>query len=245
MMENKNPVFSQGVVGDVQSIEGAPMTVSGTMNKLILCMFIMIASGAAVWQQFTLGYMDKVNMLMMAGLVIGLISGFAIIFKRDWAPVLTPVYAFAEGALLGGLSSILEAQFKGIVVQAVALTFMAVLAMAILFKANIIRATEKFRSAIITATFAIAILYFISIIAGFFHIQIPAIYSSSPIGIAFSVIVCAIAAFNLILDFDFVEQGVRQMLPKNYEWYGAFGLMVTIVWLYVEILRLLSKLRDR
>lgn len=245
IMENRNPVFSDNLVGNVQAVAEVPMTVQGTLNKLLLLVCIMAVSGAAVWQQFALGFMDKVNMLMMVGLVVGLITGFAIIFKRDWAPVLTPVYAFAEGALLGGLSSILEAQFKGIVIQAVALTFLAVFSMAVLYKAGLIRATEKFRSTILISTVAIGVLYLISFLGSFFGFQIPAIYSSSPIGIAFSVIVCGIAALNLILDFDFVERGASQFLPKNYEWYGAFGLLVTIVWLYVEILRLLSKLKER
>lgn len=244
-MDSNNPVFSDKLTNNIPTAIGAPMTVQGTLNKLLLSFCIMGASGAVVWQQFALGYMDKVNMLMMAGLIIGLITGFVIIFKQNLAHILTPVYAFAEGALLGGLSAVLEAQFPGIVVQAVALTFMAILSMATLYKTGVIRATEKFRSTLITATFAIFLLYLISWIAGFFHVTIPAINSSSPIGIAFSLLVVGIASFNLIIDFDFIEQGAMRLLPKEYEWYGAFGLMVTIVWLYIEVLRLLSKLKER
>lgn len=244
-MDSNNPVFSDKLTNGIPTAIGAPMTVQGTLNKLILSFLIMGASGAVVWQQFALGYMDKVNMLMMVGLIVGLITGFAIIFKQNLAHILTPVYAFAEGALLGGLSAMLEAQFPGIVIQAVALTFMAVFSMAALYKAGIIRATERFRSTIITATFAIMILYLVSFIAGFFHVTIPAINSPTPIGIGFSLIVVTIASLNLIIDFDFVEQGAARLMPKEYEWYGAFGLMVTIVWLYIEILRLLSKLRER
>lgn len=244
-MDSRNPVFSDKLTNGIQTAIGEPMTIQGTLNKLLISFCIMGASGAVVWQQFTLGYMDKVQMLMIAGLIIGLITGFVIIFKQNLAPVLTPVYAFAEGALLGGLSAMLEGQFPGIVMQAVALTFMAVFSMAALYKAGVIKATERFRSTIITATFAIMILYLVSFIAGFFGVSIPAINSPSPIGIAFSLIVVTIASLNLIIDFDFVEQGAARLMPKVYEWYGAFGLMVTIVWLYIEVLRLLSKLRER
>ncbi len=244
-MTNRNPVFSEKLIQDVQVLDGVPMTVQGTLNKVLILCFIMVISGGAVWQQFSLGYLDKVNMLMISGLIIGLITGFVIIFKQHLAPILSPVYAFAEGALLGGLSCMFEKQFPGIVVQAVALTFMAIISMAVLYKAGLIRATEKFRSTLLIATGAIAILYLIQLVLFFFHITIPALYSSNPIGIAFSLLVVGVAALNLILDFDFIERGSERLLPKSYEWYGAFGLLVTIVWLYIELLRLLSKLKDR
>lgn len=245
MVDSRNPVFNQDMRQNAREAVGVPMTVQGTLTKTIILSLIMCLSGAATWYQFSLGYMDKVNMLMIAGLVIGLIVGFVIIFKQHLAPVLSPVYAFAEGALLGGLSAIFEKQFPGIVIQAVSLTMLAVFSMAVLYKAGIIRATERFRSTIMVATSAIAVFYLIAIIGSFFHFNMSILYSSSPLGIAFSVIVVGIAALNLIIDFDFVEQGAANFLPQQYEWYGAFGLLVTIIWLYIEILRLLSKLKDR
>lgn len=244
-MESRNPVFSDNLTGNIPTAIGVPMTIQGTLNKLMLLFCIMAISGGVVWQQFSLGYLDKVNIIMMIGLVVGLITGFVIIFKQHLAPVLTPVYAFAEGALLGGISAFLETKFPGVVIQAVALTFMTILAMAVLYKAGLIRATEKFRSTIMISTGAIALLYLVSIIASLFGVNIPVFTSSSPISIIFSLIVVTIASLNLIMDFDFIEQGSARLLPKQYEWYGAFGLLVTIVWLYLEILRLLSKLRDR
>lgn len=244
-MDSKNPIFSDKLTGSIEGVMEAPMTVQGALNKTLILVSIMLVSGAAVWQQFALGYMDKVNFLMIVGLIVGLITAFVIIFKQNLAPLLSPVYAFAEGALLGGLSSTLEARFPGIVIQAVALTFLAVFSMALLYKAGVIRATERFRSAIITATASIMIFYLIGIVTSFFGIHLPLLYSSSPISIGFSIVVVGIASLNLIIDFDFIEQGANRFLPKSYEWYGAFGLLVTIVWLYIEILRLLSKIKDR
>ena len=245
MLDSRNPAFNRDIRGNSTEAVGVPMTVQGTLTKTIILSLIMCISGAATWYQFALGYMDKVNMFMIAGLIIGLIVAFVIIFKQHLAPILAPVYAFAEGALLGGLSAIFEAQFPGIVIQAVSLTMLAVFSMAVLYKAGLIRATERFRSTILIATSAIAVFYLIAIIGSFFHFNISVLYSSSPLGIAFSVIVVAIAALNLIIDFDFVEQGSANFLPQYYEWYGAFGLLITIVWLYLEILRLLSKLKER
>lgn len=244
-MDSRNPIFSDKLVGNIEGVMEAPMTVQGALNKTLLLVIIMLISGGAVWQQFSLGYLDKVNMLMMTGLIVGLITGFIIIFKQNLAPLLSPVYAFAEGALLGGLSSTLESTFPGIVIQAVALTFLAIFSMAILYKTGVIRATERFRSTVITATFSIMIFYLIGLVASFFGVHLPLMYSSSPISIGFSVLVVILASMNLIIDFDFIEEGANRFLPKQYEWYGAFGLLVTIVWLYIEILRLLSKLRER
>lgn len=245
-MGSKNPIFSQKFTENIMTAAEAPMTIQGALNKLLILTMIMAVSGAAVWYQFSLGYMDKVMAWTIGGAIIGFILALIIIFKQNTAPTLAPVYAFAEGAFLGGISSIFEASFPGIVIQAVALTFLTVLSMASLYKLGLIKATERFRATIFTATLAIAIFYVINFILYLFHVPMASVlYSSSVVGIAFSVIVCIIAALNLIIDFDFIEQGALNFMPKQYEWYGAFGLMVTIVWLYVEILRLLSKLRSR
>ncbi len=245
-MDSRNPVFSSNLTDGIAVATEAPMTVQGTLNKLLMLFGIMAISGGAVWYQYVLGYADKVSFLTMTGLIVGLVVGFIIAFKQNLAPVLTPVYAFAEGALLGGLSSYFNAMYPGILIQAVALTFLSVFSMAFLYKTGIIRVTERLRSTIITATVAVAIFYLIGLILSLgFHINLSLIYSSSPISIGFSFLMVGLASFNLLLDFDFVEQSASRFLPKQYEWYGAFGLLVTIVWLYIEILRLLSKLREK
>ena len=156
-----------------------------------------------------------------------------------------PVYAVCEGLFLGGISATFEASYPGVVSQAVAGTFAALFAMLILYRTNMIRCTDKFRSVIFIATLSNAAVYLIDFIGGFFHMHVPMINAATPAGIAISAVICVIAALNLIIDFDFIERGSQMMLPKDMEWYGAFGLMVTLVWLYLEILRLLAKLQDR
>lgn len=241
-MKTSNPIFNRDL--DAQVIGGEPMTVSGTMNKTLLLLVCAFIPAAVVWYQALLGYTDKVMMIMTIGLIVGLISAFVIIFKNNTAPYLAPVYAFAEGALLGGLSVMVDMQFPGIAIQAVVFTFIVLFAMLGLYKFKLIRATEKFRSTIIAATFSIMLVYLVTLVASFFNINIPFVFGGGVVGIVFSAIVVILAALNLILDFDFIEQSAYNMLPKHYEWYGAFGLMVTLVWLYMEILRLLSKLRS-
>lgn len=241
-MKTSNPIFNRDL--DVQVLDGAPMTVSGSINKTLILLACAIIPAAVVWYQALLGYTDKVMLIMTIGLIVGLISAFVIIFKNNTAPYLAPVYAFAEGALLGGISVFIESIYPGIAIQAVAFTFIVMFIMLGLFKVKLIRATEKFRSTIFAATFSIMIVYLVSLIGSFFGFQIPFVFGGGVVGIAFSVIVVILAALNLILDFDFIERGAENMLPKYYEWYGAFGLMVTLVWLYMEILRLLSKLRS-
>jgi uncharacterized YccA/Bax inhibitor family protein len=158
---------------------------------------------------------------------------------------MAPIYAISEGVLIGGASLILEQAYPGIAIQAVSLTMLALFSMLALFKAGLIKCSEKFRSVIFISTLSICGIYLINFIGHFFNMQIPFLFTSSPIGIGFSLIVVGIAALNLIIDFDFIEKGSQYFLPKNMEWYGAFGLMVTLVWLYIEIINLLAKLRDR
>lgn len=168
-----------------------------------------------------------------------------IIFKKEWSAYLAPAYAIAEGLFLGAISAMFEAQWNGIVLQAVGLTFGTFIAMLILYRTGVIKATERFKSIVFTATLGIGIFYLIAIVLRMFNIEMPLIHSSGTFGIIFSLVVVAIAALNLILDFDMIEQGAAQGAPKYFEWYASFGLMVTLVWLYLEILRLLSKLNRR
>ena len=242
-----NPILNSSFNPDSRTYElrGEPMTVNGVMNKLFALAVLMTVSGMATWYQFAIGNFDKVNIIMMAGFIVGFILAMLACFVRKTAPVTVPLYAFAEGAALAGISCFLEAQFPGIVVKAVGMTFITLFVMYFLYAARVIKVTEKFRSAIITVTFSILIFYVISWILMLFKIQIPMLYASSPLSIGFSVFVCAVAAFNLLVDFDFIEQATRNFFPKEYEWFGAFGLLATLVWLYIEILNLLAKLNRR
>ena len=156
-----------------------------------------------------------------------------------------PLYALAEGLFLGGVSSLFEARFPGIVMQAVLLTFGTLFALLMAYRSGLVRATENFKLGVVAATGGIALVYLATIVLGFFGIGIPYIHESGLVGIGFSLFVVVVAALNLVLDFDFIETGVEQGAPKYMEWYGAFGLMVTRVWLYIEFLRLLAKLQSR
>jgi len=219
------------------------MTEKGTLNKFFLLFLLVMASASLTWKAFY----DGVNVMpwMWGSLILGFITAMVVMFKKEWAAYLTPVYGLFEGVFLGGISATYNNIFTkspGIITQAVLLTFGVVIAMFILYRFRIIKVTDKVRSIIIMATAGIAIFYLLSIILQMFRVDIPFIHQGSPIGIAFSLFVVVIAAMNLLLDFDMIEKGVAAGAPKYMEWYGAFGLLVTIVWLYLEILRLLSKL---
>lgn len=178
-------------------------------------------------------------------ITIAVIVGFVTIFKKEWAPVTAPAYALCEGLFIGGISAIFEMRFPGIVMQAVALTFGTLFCLLMAYKSGVIKATENFKLGIVAATGAICVIYLVSFVMGFFGASIPMIHSSGPMGIIFSLVVVTIAALNLVLDFDFIEKGATMGIPKYMEWYAAFGLVVTLVWLYIEILRLLAKLQSR
>ena len=219
------------------------MTVNGTLDKTFLLFLCALLPAAYTWNQFVSGFTDKASMLMTVGVIVGFVLALIVAFTKN--KYLTPLYAMCEGLFLGGISAMFNEAYPGIVIQAVLATFAAMFSMLGLYRIGAIKCTDKFRSVIFTATISVAVLYLIQFIGSFFHYSIPAIFGAGTIGIGFSIIVVAIAALNLILDFDFIERGSQMMLPKDYEWYGAFGLMVTLVWLYIEILRLLAKLRDR
>ena len=238
-----NPILNEKFTDQERILEGEPMTVNGTIQITAFLGILLVAAAAFVWSRITLGYTDLGIMLTGGGAIVGFILALIICFTRT--KFLIPVYAVCEGLFLGGISATFEASYPGIVSQAVAGTFAALFSMLILYRANIIKCTDKFRSVIFIATLSIAAVYLIDFIGGFFNMHVPIINSSSPAGIAVGAVICIVAALNLILDFDFIERGSQMMLPKDMEWYGAFGLMVTIVWLYLEILKLLAKLQDR
>ena len=239
--------FQQSIVVNQSEV----MTERGTLNKFFLLFLLVMATASITWNAFSQG--KDVTPWLWGGLIGGFIIAIVLVFKPMWATFLAPVYALFEGAFIGGVSAIYNFAFKdaatgaagGIVMQAVGLTFAVVIAMFALYRFRVIKATEKFKSVIIIATAGIAVFYLLALVLRLFNVDMPLIHSSGTMGIVFSLVVVCIAALNLILDFDRIEQGAAMGAPKYMEWYGAFGLLVTIVWLYLEILRLLAKLNRR
>jgi len=224
----------------------ARMTLRGTVNKTGILLLCAVASAMYTWHLFTESRdFAAVSGLLMLGAIGGFILSMVTIFKQTWSPITAPLYALCEGLFLGGISAVFEARYHGIGIQAVSLTFGTLLAMLLVYSSGIIRVTQKFAIGIAAATGGIALFYLIQMIAGFFGVRFLMLNNSSPLSIGISLIIVVIAALNLVLDFDFVERGVYAGAPKYMEWYGAFGIMVTLVWLYLEILRLLAKLNDR
>jgi uncharacterized YccA/Bax inhibitor family protein len=220
------------------------MTLQGSINKSFLLLVVLLAGAFWPWSQYlTTGDASVVGTPLLVGAFGGFILAMIISFKANLAPVLSVPYAALEGLALGSISALLERRYPGIAIQAVGLTFAVFAVMLVAYKLNIIRATERFRSIVIGATGAIALVYIVSMVLGFFHVAVPLLNSSSPLGIVVSLVIVGVAALNLILDFDFIESGAAQGAPRYMEWYAAFGLLVTMVWLYLEILRLLSKMR--
>jgi uncharacterized YccA/Bax inhibitor family protein len=247
-MRTANPALSDTTFSRLGGIARTEerMSIQGATNKALLLLLCVFITAGWTWNIFfRAGNPGAVMPLMMVGAIAGFIVALVTIFKPAWAGVTSPIYALLEGLLIGGISSIAEAQFPGIVIQAVGLTFGTCLALLLAYKSGLIRASESFKKGVVAATGGIALFYLASIILGLFGVRIPLVYGAGPVGIIFSLVVVTVAALNLVLDFDFIEQGALQGAPKYMEWYGAFALMVTLIWLYLEILRLLMKLRSR
>lgn len=251
MMRSGNPVltldtFSGAVVSGDSSQH---MTIAGTVNKTALLLAMLMLTATWAWFEamgVTKGEASMVMPLALGGAVLSLVIAITLAFKQTWAPVLAPAYALAQGVFVGAISAFAEARFPGIVVQAVGLTFGVLAALLMAYRSGLIQATENFKLGVVAATGGIALLYLVNFgLRMFTDISIPFIHDSGLVGIGFSLFVVVIAALNLVLDFDFIENGAEQGAPKHMEWYGAFGLMVTLVWLYLEILRLLMKLNSR
>ncbi|MCB0405244.1 MAG: Bax inhibitor-1/YccA family protein [Bdellovibrionales bacterium] len=246
-MRTSNPALSDKAFGAATAVSPTDrMTIQGTVNKTGVLLLLVIAAASYTWREF---YSTWDPSSVAPWIWVGAFGGFAVamvtIFKKEWAPITAPLYAVLEGLFLGAVSATFEAQYPGIVIQAVGLTFGTLLALLAAYKSQMIRATENFKLGVVAATGGICLLYFVSIVLGFFGIPISFIHSSGTAGILFSVFVVVIAALNLVLDFDFIENAAYRGVPKHMEWYGAFGLLVTLVWLYLEILRLLAKSRRR
>jgi uncharacterized YccA/Bax inhibitor family protein len=253
LMKTSNPALGENTFRDLSGAqyggvidETTRMTLNGTVNKTGILLVCAMATAAWTWHTF-LQTRDMAD--VMPSMLIGGIGGFIIamvtVFKKEWSPVTAPIYALLEGLVLGGLSALLELRYPGIAMQAVALTFGTLFVLLLAYRSGLIRVTQKFRMGIIAATGGIFVFYMLEMLLGFFGFHFTSINGSGFIGVGFSLIVVAVAALNLVLDFDFIEQGVHYGAPKYMEWYGAFGIMVTLVWLYLEILRLLSKMRSR
>jgi len=215
-----------------------PMTIQGTIDKTLILLFLVIAAAAVTWKYFPDSFL-----LMIGAMAGGFIIALVTIFKPEYAPFTSPVYAVLEGIVLGGISVWMNAAYPGIVAQAVALTFGVFFLLLIVFRARLVRVTQTFRLVVIGATGAIALLYLANIVLSLFGMPIGFINEGGWLGIGFSLVVVVVASLNLILDFDYIEKGVENGLPRHYEWYASFALLVTLVWLYLEILRLLAKMR--
>lgn len=244
MMRTGNPVLNQKTFSQTAVATGAErMTINGTVNKSFIMLGLLVLTAAWVWGKAAA--QEPVGLYLMGGVFGGLILAIATVFKPQWSPMTAPAYAAVEGLFIGGISAIFEARYPGIVVQAVVLTFGTLFCLLVAYRSGMIRATENFKLGVAAATGGIFLVYMATMVLGFFGVSIPMIYGGGTVGILFSLFVVTIAALNLVLDFDFIEQGAERGAPKYMEWFGAFGLMVTLIWLYIEILRLLSKLNSR
>jgi uncharacterized YccA/Bax inhibitor family protein len=246
MIRTANPALNDKVflsASHADSLE--KMTIQGAVNKTGLLCLLAFLSAAFVWRQFFLLGETAVSGWMILGALGGFVFSLITIFKQTAAPITAPIYAILEGLFLGGISATFEKYYPGIVMQAIALTFGTLFALLLIYKSRLIKVTENFKLGLFAATGGIALIYFLSFILSFFGITVPYIYSSGTGGIIISLVIVVIAALNLVLDFDFIENAAERGAPKYMEWYAAFGLLVTLVWLYVEILRLLAKLNSR
>ncbi len=241
-MRTANPALNTKTFENYHGSEA--MTIEGTINKTFLLLVLLVATALLVW--FNIDFlMPFIGMVILGSVILGLIVALITIFKKTWAPITAPIYALVEGVVLGALSILFEQMYPGIVFQAILLTFGVFFVLLVAYRTETLRATKKFRMGVIAATGAVMLVYVVSFIGSFFGFQIPLIHESGLVGIGFSAVVVVIAALNLILDFDFIEKGAEQGAPKYMEFYAGFGLLVTLIWLYIEILRLLSKIRSR
>ena len=253
MMRSGNPVLNDKTFTRHVDLTGDDrMTLMGTVHKTAFLLILLVAFASITWKMVMTvnaeGQMVAAPGLfgyMIGGAIGGLIFALITIFKPTWAPVTAPIYAALEGLFIGALSAFAESKFPGIVLQATGLTFGILFALLGAYRSGLIKATENFKLGVAAATGGIFLVYMASFVLGMFGVPIPFLHDATPIGIGISVFICIIAALNLVLDFDFIENGADNGAPKYMEWLGAFGLMVTLIWLYIEILHLLMKLRSR
>ncbi|WP_018343642.1 Bax inhibitor-1/YccA family protein [Cytophaga aurantiaca] len=242
-MRTSNPALNDATFDNHALAGEETMTIQGTVNKSFILIALVFSTALLSWDFLT--QLESGLIYVIASAIIALIVGLVTSFKPTWAPYTAPAYALFEGVFLGALSGFVDSIYPGIAIQAVLLTCGTFLCLLMAYRSGLIKATENFKLGIVAATGAIGLIYLASFILGFFGIQIPYIHGNGIVGIIFSVVVVAIAALNLVLDFDFIEQGEAKGAPKYMEWYASYGLLVTLVWLYIEILKLLMKLASR
>jgi uncharacterized YccA/Bax inhibitor family protein len=247
LFKSGNPTLTEKTFQSISTNYADGMTMRGTLNKFGFMLLMLMGSAYYSWKEFSNG--GQITHLIWIGLIGGLVLAFTIMFKKEWAPYLAPAYGLFEGLFLGAISAVYNAAFAekapNIIMNAVGLTFGVAIGMYLLYSFKVIKATEKFKSIVLMATAGIAIFYLISFVLRLFGVPMAFLHEGSLLGIGISLVIVTIASLNLILDFDMIDQNSAAGAPKYMEWYCAFGLMVTIVWLYLEILRLLSKLSDR
>ncbi len=242
-----------GPIGERAAAPAASMTITGTALKTLMLVGLVTIAAAYTWSialpetpSAGGGLIDeRVLPWVIGGAIGGLIVGIVAVFWKRAAPILAPIYAALEGLFLGGISAMFEASYPGIALQAVLCTFGVLAALLMIYMTGLIKPSENFKLGVAAATGGILLVYVFSFIFSFFSDSVMMIHQTGPIGIGFSILVIIIASLNLVLDFDFIEEGVAKGAPRYMEWYAAFGLLVTLVWLYIEFLRLLAKLRSR
>jgi uncharacterized YccA/Bax inhibitor family protein len=240
MFRSGNPTLSEKVFqqSDRAVPSGERMTITGTVNKIGILFLLLLIGASVSW------YVPS-PLFMWGGAIGGFIVAIVTVFKKEWSPITAPIYAVLEGLFLGAISLMYANMYNGIVFNAVALTLGIFAAMLVTYRSGLIEVTQKFRMGIIAATGGIFLVYLATIVLGFFGINVSLVTGSGWMGIGFSLFVVVIAALNLVLDFDLIDKGAEAGAPKYFEWYTAFGLIITLVWLYIEVLRLLSKLQRR
>jgi uncharacterized YccA/Bax inhibitor family protein len=246
-MKSANPVMTGKIYEKTGIVSaGAPvMTINGTLNKIGLMLLLVIGAAAYTWKIVMGENPGSAGTLAMVGAIGGFILAMITVFRPQSSAITAPIYAILEGLFLGAISAVINARYPGVAFQAVLLTIGTLFTMLFLYRSGYIRATPKFRRGVMMATGAVFFAYLISWIMGMFGMSIGFMHSNGPMGILISLAIIVVAALNLIMDFDFIEKGSQMGAPKYMEWYGAFGLMVTLIWLYIEFLRLLSRLAGR
>jgi len=239
-----NPIFKTKAFTQPGVITGDRMTVSGVIGKSVIMLVLLTLTAGWVWGRFLdTASADTVAPYVLGGLIGGLVFAIATSFKPNWAPVTAPLYAICEGFALGGISALFELRYPGIVIQAVGLTLATAFGMLTLYRTGIIKVTDRFKRMLFAATSGILIFYLVTWVVSFFGVNTSALFGHTGLSIGISLVIVAIAAFNLVLDFDIIARQSAMGAPRYMEWYGAFALMVTLVWLYLEILRLLGNTR--
>jgi uncharacterized YccA/Bax inhibitor family protein len=243
-MRTSNPALKDEYFRPDRALAGqGVMTLQGTTTKSFLLILLALFSASFTWREYLAGNTGILMPALLVGGIGGLIVAMIAVFKPRTTPFTGPLYAVLEGLLLGAISAMYQARFNGLPMQAVGLTFMVFLALLLVYRTGIIKVTDNFRMGVVAATGGIMLFYVATFVLAMFGVQVPLIHGSGVVGIGFSLVVVAIASLNLVLDFDFIERGVAAGAPRYMEWYAAFGLLVTLVWLYLEMLRLLGKLR--